>query len=118
MVVVAVERNRSPSQEQGIFENCRPKQDSRVRIPAGQSKFSRVANHLGRHWALSCYSAKQAFEARQQAIRCSISGFSNLRTGDNGFRIAQVMVLLLARPKGCSDDAIIGGKLAQADAGQ
>ncbi len=32
-----------------FFENCRPKQDSRVRIPAGRSKFARVANHLGRH---------------------------------------------------------------------
>ena len=32
-----------------FFENCRPKQDSRVRIPAGQSKFARDANHLGEH---------------------------------------------------------------------
>jgi hypothetical protein len=39
--------------------------------------------------ALSCYSAKQAFEARQQASRCATSGFLNLRPADNAHRIAQ-----------------------------
>jgi hypothetical protein len=38
--------------------------------------------------ALSCYSAKQAVEVSEQALRNAISGIGNLRTGDITQRIA------------------------------
>jgi hypothetical protein len=38
--------------------------------------------------AVSCYSAKQAFEVRKQALQSETSDISNLRTGDNPERIA------------------------------
>jgi hypothetical protein len=58
--------------------------------------------------ALSCYFAKQAFEARQQAIRCSTSGFLNLRPGttrarhlaggtNNSARVLRLFLLLAMR---------------------
>jgi hypothetical protein len=54
--------------------------------------------------ALSCYSADQVLEARQQAIRCSTSGFFEPQTRHNARRIAQgawAAAPCLARLLGC-----------------
>jgi hypothetical protein len=40
--------------------------------------------------ALSCYSAEQAVEARQQAMHAGYQALLNLRAGDNERRIAQL----------------------------
>jgi hypothetical protein len=41
--------------------------------------------------ALSCYSAEQAFEARQQVIRCSTSGFFEPQTRHKARRIGEAL---------------------------
>ena len=87
MLADAVERNRSPTQEQGtFFENFRPKQAFGGLLAVGQWKFDSFTSQLAAIEQLSCYSAKQAIEARKQATQSPLSGVSELKTGDNARR--------------------------------
>jgi hypothetical protein len=68
--------NRSPAKNREFFENFSEKQASIGLTAPGHRKLDRNSYRLAEVLALSCYFAKQAFEARYQDIRCSTSGFS------------------------------------------
>src|SRR5207247_769818 len=89
LVADAVKRNRSPRPITGNFLEISPQnrpptslwhlapRNSTV-IPVGYTIIQ----------AVSCYSAKQAVEAQEQAMRTATSDNCNLLTGDNTRRIA------------------------------
>jgi len=59
-------------------EKISEKQASNELPAQGHRKLHSNHHRLREALALSCYFADQVFEARQQAIRCSTSGFLNL----------------------------------------
>jgi hypothetical protein len=77
------------SRNREFSEKFSEKQASIGLTALGHRKLDCNPHQLREALALSCYSAKQAFEARQQAIRCSTSGFFEPQTGHNARRIAQ-----------------------------
>jgi hypothetical protein len=64
-----------PTQNREFFENFSQNRlsEGRQLLASGNSAVIQVSYTAVP--ALSCYSAKQAFEARQQAMQCSTSGF-------------------------------------------
>src|SRR5258708_9914719 len=64
-----------------VAEKFSEKQASIGLTALGHRKLDCNPHQLCEALALSCYFAKQAFEARQQAIRCSTSGFFEPQTG-------------------------------------
>jgi hypothetical protein len=73
--------NRSQAKNREFSEKFSEKQASIELTGLGHRKLDCDPCQLREAPALSCYSAEQAFEARQQVIRCSTSGFLNLRPG-------------------------------------
>jgi hypothetical protein len=73
--------NWSPAKNREFSEKFSEKQASIEMTGLGHRKLDCDLCQLREAPALSCYSAEQAFEARQQVIRCSTSGFLNLRPG-------------------------------------
>jgi branched-subunit amino acid ABC-type transport system permease component len=96
--------NWSLAKNREFSEKFSEKQASIGLTALGHRKLDCNPHHLRETLALSCYFAKQAFGARQQAIRCSTSGFFEPQTGHNARRIAHgtwAVASCLARLLGC-----------------
>ena len=78
------------SRNREFSENFRPKQAFGGLSAVGHWKFACDLVQIHGHPSTSCYSAEQAVEARQQAIRCATSGFFEPQTRHNARRLAQV----------------------------